>query len=188
MPRNFRLVGQQEQRIKRLTKNLDAVKRRAQYYQRRCTILEAILANVDVSLVPPKGCTQQERFYERYMTDPTMNDAPDECEAPPSFATKLMQQIDRNSHRAPEGRRWKVAPAMLCYVCFLLGRKAYEYARRFIVLPSKQALMRRFKESTTTWKYSLIDLNNVPAICKLFRRRHGLNDLIDVDVGLGVDE
>ena len=35
---------------------------------------------------------------------------------------------------------------MLCYVCFLLGRKGYEYARRFIVLPSNQALMRRLKE------------------------------------------
>ena len=47
--------------------------------------------------------------------------------------------------------------------------------------------MRRFHEPIGMWRSSLIELEQVPMICDLFRRRHGLAASVVVDVGIGID-
>ena len=183
----FRDVGRLEQKIKRLEKDLDSKSRSCAYYQRRCVILETILSNIDVFLVPPKGLPQQEQFYSNYLSGNIGVTSQILCPGPETFSDHIIQESNRNSALDPQGRRWSISTAMLCYICFSLGRKGYEYFRRFVVLPSPRALMRRFQEPVESWKASLLELSCVPMICDLFRRRHGIAENVAIDVGIGVD-
>ena len=183
----WRDIGRLEQKIQRLEKKLDAKTRSCAYYQRRCNILESILSSIDVSLVPSKGVQQQERFYYDYFNENPSFGSQLSCIGPETFTNHLIQESGRNSTLDPQGRRWSISTAMLSYICFSLGRKGYEYFRRFMVLPSPRALTRRFHGTVETWKTSLIELSRVPMICDLFRRRNGIAENVVIDVGIGVD-
>ena len=183
----FRDVGRLTQKIKRLERKLDTETRSCAYYKRRCTILETILSDIDVSLIPPKGLPQQEGFYAEYFNNDPVSDLERSSSVPDSFSAHLIQEIERNSMVNPQGRRWSISTAMLCYICFSLGRRGYEYFRRFLVLPSPRSLLRRFQGPVEAWKTSLLELSCVPRICDLFRRRHGIGKNDVIDVGIGVD-
>ena len=185
---DFRSLGRAQQRIARLETDIDSTNRSLRYYQRRCFILEAILSDCDPSLMPPRGGPQQEKFYEWYLTrDIDCNANPSPVETTETFSSYLIREIDRNSQLASHGRRWSFSTTMLCFLVFSMARKGYEYIRQFIALPSKQTLMRRVREPIETWRSSLLDIEHLPLICDLFRRRHGIDASVVVDVGIGVD-
>ena len=167
-----------EEQLRQVTMSRD-------YFQRRCEILESIINEIDPSLVPPRGVTNQERFFRSYNQQISSYSVP--LDSPQTFCRSLLEEIMENSSREPCGRRWSLTTLMFSFVIRSLGSKAYDYIRWFVPLPCKQTLLNRFGSSLKAWSQSLLNVECVAEICKLFRRRHQLGETEIVNVGLGID-
>ena len=178
--------GQLKRSIRKLQEDLDASQKSCRYFRRRCEILERIICDHDPSLVPPRGASQQERFFDAY----TSNQWDDESElqaGPDTFFEFLHREISRNDSVEPRLRRWSATTVMFSFVVMSLGSKTYEYARKFFPLPSKQTIYAAFAEPIDEWKASLLNLDRLSSVCDLFRRRHQLEPGLSVDIGIGID-
>ena len=170
--------------LKKARQSVTDLEKSCDYYRRRCQILEQIIADHDANLLPPKGVTQQERFFQHLYPhiEPNLPE-----NGPERFIDFLLNEIDINSQKPPQGRRWSPTTAMFWFALMSLGPKSYEFAREFITLPSRETFFRIFAEPQNSWKEALLDLTKLKSICMLFRRRHDITEDALVDVGIGVD-
>lgn len=127
----------QERQRANLENKLREVKTSRDYFRRRCEILEAIVSELDPSLLPPKGAPSQERFFRSYMNRTMHCDI--QRAGPETFCAFLIREITDNSVRQPQGRRWSLTMLLLAFVLRSRGSKAYDYFRWFVPLPCKQA-------------------------------------------------
>ena len=174
-----------------LTRELNKAKREigdlrkaCEYYKRRCDILETIILDHDPKLLPPRGCPQQEWFMREVYgkLEPEMASY-----GPDTFEQVVIKEIQENSSRAPQGRRWSQAVVMFCFAWMSLGPKSYHFARTFLTLPCPDTLYGRFTGVQEGWKSVLLEQSQIRKICDLFRRRNGIKGDALVDVGIGID-
>ena len=155
------------------------------YWTRRCEILEKVLEMEADGLRIPGGPTAQEKFFEQYMAH--FDDSRGTEEAPMEFVDVLLQESQKNRTVHPSGRRWSHAVVLFCFLIRCLGAKAYEHCRTVLTLPCKTTLLDRFAVPVRAWRQSLLNVDKIGSICKLFRRTHDLGDLVEVEAVLGVD-
>ena len=143
---------------------------------------------IDISRIPPRGISQQERFFEQYIQEYAREtEAGRDQEGAKTLQASLFQEMDSNAQLQPAARRWSMSTCIVCYLWYVQGRKAYSYLRNVITLPSIQTLQRKFEKTVQAWRISLTELSHVPQICDLFRRRHQIGETARVDVGIGID-
>ena len=169
--------------LKRLKTKYNALERSRDYFQRRCEILETIIANGARHIVVPSGSVQQERYFEHYCR--LLSGQTREVTSVASFSEVIIQEIDHNSRLSPFGRRWSLCVLMFCFLVRMLGSKCYDYLRLMVPLPCKTTLMRHFAPSLSIWRTVLLDFTKVSQICSLFRKKWQTAD--DVEVVLGID-
>ena len=170
--------------LKKAKQSITSLEKSCGYYKRRCEILEKIIADHDEKMLPPRGVTQQEHFMEHVY--PQIVSSLDQ-NGPERFIDFVLNEIDINSQKPPQARRWSPITAMFWFAVMSLGPKSYEFARSFITLPSRETFFRIFAEPQDCWRDALLDLNKVRNICALFRRRHDIIPDSLVDVGIGID-
>lgn len=174
--------------IARLLRNTTRIQKSLQYFRRRCTILETILADIDRTALPPKSASQQENFFsECKKSREEKTKIVLELPTAEPFYRLLAAEMLENSGRHPNGRRWSFPFLMLSFVARSLGSKGYDYFRQFIAMPTKQTLLNHFGAATQTWAECLVDVAKMSSICDLFRRRYRLDDLCKPEVVIGVD-
>ena len=183
-----RRIGSLCATITNLKRKVNTLTRSCSYYQRRVEILETLLSDLDISRIPPRGISQQERFFEQYIEEYAREteDGRDQ-EGAKTLQASLFQEMDSNAQLQPAARRWSMSTCIVCYLWYVQGRKAYSYLRNVITLPSIQTLQRKFEKTVQAWRISLTELSHVPQICDLFRRRHQIGETARVDVGIGID-
>ena len=116
--------GQLNRAIRKLQAEVDAVTRSCKYFQRRCNILERIIADHVANLLPPRGFTQQEKFFEAYM-DQQWTQSKDLLNAgPETFLEFIEEEIRRNESGDLRLRRWSATTVMFCFVLMTLGSKS----------------------------------------------------------------
>ena len=176
--------GQLTRDLNRAKQEIANIEKSCQYYKRRCEILGMIIQDLDPNLLPPRGKSQQEDFLQRIYPEKAVGLV---TSGPDTFLDFLLSEMQNNSCKSPQGRRWSPTTAMFCFACMSLGPKSYQFARAFLSLPSRETLFRIFSEPQACWREAVLDLTKLATICSLFRRRHGIFDGLTVDVGIGVD-
>ena len=174
-------------KIKSLREKLNRMTMSRKYYLRRTDILEAIIRDIDPTLLPPRGSVGQESFFETYQRNLHTNIISQPVNGPETLSESVLRESALNSVRHPQGRRWSFVTLVLCYVVRTLGSKAYDYLRHFVILPCKQTLLNHFHSTAAAWAECLVEVSNVERICDLFRRRNGVSSSEKVAVGIGVD-
>ena len=179
------LKAVQAKKAKNLKTEKMKIQQSKRYYMRRCQILEAILADIDIQAIPPRSASGQEKFFQAYQ-EGTLENVLTPAKAE-QFYESLINEVSNNARREPRGRRWSLPIVMLAFVVHSLGSKAYDYLRTFLPLPVRQTLYNHFGTPLDAWRDSLLNWTQAENVCSLFRRRHNLPDKEDIDIVLAVD-
>ena len=181
--------AQNRRKIVEITKKLEKEKKSKMYYIRRCEILETIINDNCPNLLPPKGMTAQEVFfdgYQNYTVDET-NETETNEKILDSLQNTLILEMQNNKRKNIHGRRWSDTAIMVSAILFFLGPKCYDYIRKIFTLPNPKTIKRHFKPAINNWKLSLVNLIYICDILQLFRRKYDLAPDREIDIVLGVD-